>query len=163
MTAYSWWQLQNAVFFAGLIHHAQLKCWRTEVLTNSLSFDNSCSETCWLPASACCRLIWLVMIADVDLHPFRVALYHLQWLPVLYAKGGEEICHLLLFPLSALRCCIIRRHTVGSVRVRNSSLFVQQRLKHVPVDPHRPCGTSRDDVHATCCLFACCCFIVSYN
>ena len=57
-------------------------------------------------------------------------------------------------------CFFILRHTVGSVRVRNSSLFVQQRLKHVPVDPHRPCGTSRDDVHAICCLFACCCFIV---
>ena len=99
----------------------------------------------------------------VDPHPFTVALYHLQWLPVLCVKGGEEICHLLLFYLSALRCCIIRRHTVGSVRVRNSSLFVQQRLKHVPVHPHRPCGTSRDDVHAICCLFACCCFIVSYN
>ena len=100
---------------------------------------------------------------NVDPHPCRVALYHLQWLPVLRAKGWEEICHLLLFPLTPLRCCIIRRHTVGSVRVRNSSLFVQQRLKHVPVHPHRPCGTSRDDVHAICCLFACCCFIVSYN
>ena len=103
------------------------------------------------------------MIAFVDPHPFRVALYHLQRLPVLCAKGGEEICHLLLFHLTALRCCIIRRHTVGSVRVRNSSLFVQQRLKHVPVDPHRPCGTSRDDVNAICCLFVCCCFIVSYK
>ena len=103
ITAHStWWQSPDAVFFAGLIHHAQLKCSRTEMLTNSLSFDNSCSETCWLPASACCRLIWLVMISYADLHPFTITLYHQECLPVLCAKDGEEKCHLLLFPLSAL-------------------------------------------------------------
>lgn len=102
-TAHSTWsQLQNAVFFAGLIQHAQLKCWRTHALRYSLSFDNSCSETCWLPASACCRLIWLVMISYADLHPFTITLYHQECLPVLCAKDGEEKCHLLLFPLSAL-------------------------------------------------------------
>ena len=59
-------------------------------------------------------------------------------------------------------CCIIPCHTVGRVRVPNSSLCVQQWLKHVPVDPHRPCRTSRDDMLAVC-WFACCCFIVSFN
>ena len=82
--------------------------------------------------------------------------------PCCVQKMGKKnvIFCFFLFRRSVHLCGIIRCHTIGRVRVPNSSLFVQQRMKHVPVDPHRPCGTSRDDVHAICCLFVCCCFIV---
>ena len=165
-TAHSTWsQLQNAVFFAGLIQHAQLKCWRTHALRYSLSFDNPCSETCWLPASACCRLICDLLWS----HMLIYTLWQLRCIirndrPCCVQKMGKKNAIFCFFisRRSVRLCCIIPCHTVGRVRVPNSSLCVQQWLKHVPVDPHRPCRSSRDDMHAVC-WFVCCCFIVSYN
>ena len=114
----------------------------TEVLTNtgaqnSLSFDNSCSETCWLPASACCRLKWLVIISYADLLPFTITLYHQECLPVLCAKDGEEKCHLLLFHLPALGASMLH---YSVPHCRQSPCAQQLALRSTMVET-RSCGS----------------------